>query len=176
MDNYREEIVVRKKGKLLYAVLYALVWFFIVLFGFMALMYLSALMNLQFDFPIIVSFVIFAGLTCWLYFYKDNLRTEYEYTFTNGEIDFAKVLGNRRRKALGSVRMREVEAGGRVGGTQFDRYASQRDAKKLNYFLNGSDELYFLYYIREGKKQLLIFEPTQTMVDMMRQYSKVLEA
>ena len=176
MDNYREEIVVRKSGKFLYTLAYIVVWVLIVIFGFFALMDLSVLMGLNFEVASIIRLILYGGLAVFLFYYKDNLRTEYEYTFTNGEIDFAKVLGNRRRKNLMSLRMREVEAGGYVTSAQFERYGAMRDVKKINYFLNSSDELYFLYFIREGRKQLLVFEPSQTMVDMMRQYSKVLDA
>ena len=110
-----------------------------------------------------------------LYRYKDNFRTEYEYTFTNGEMDVAKVLGNSRRKQLTTVRMREMEAGGWADTDAFDRYLSMKDVKHLDYFLNGKSRLYYLFFIRDGKKTLLLIEPSQEMVNMMAQYSKVLE-
>ncbi len=175
MDNYREEIVVRKKGNLLYRIAYIFTWILIVAFGFSAIMNLTALMNMSFNLGLLIGFLLYGGIAVGLYYYKDYLLTEYEYTFTNGEIDFDMVLGNRRRKKLMSLRMREAEAGGRIGSGQFERFSSMRDAKKLNYYLNESDDLYFLYFIRDGKKNILIFEPTDTMVDMMVQYSKVLE-
>ena len=110
-----------------------------------------------------------------LYRYKDNFRTEYEYTFTNGEMDVAKVLGNSRRKQLTTVRMREMEAGGWADTDAFDRYLSMKDVKRLDFFLNGKSRLYYLFFIRDGKKTLLLIEPSQEMVNMMAQYSKVLE-
>ena len=91
-------------------------------------------------------------------------------------MDYAMVLGNSRRKQLLSVRMREVEAGGWVDGPTFSRYESMKEVKHLDYFLNSRQRLYYLFFIRDGKKQLLLMEPSQEMVDMMAKYSKVLEA
>ena len=69
--------------------------------------------------------------------------------------------------------MREVEAGGWVDGPTFDRYDAMKDVKHLDYFLNSKQRLYYLFFIRDGKKQLLLMEPSQEMVDMMTKYSKV---
>ena len=51
-----------------------------------------------------------------------------------------------------------------------------KEVKHLDYFLNSKQRLYYLFFIRDGKKQLLLMEPSQEMVDMMVKYSKVLEA
>ena len=42
-------------------------------------------------------------------------------------------------------------------------------------WINGKSRLYYLFFIRDGKKTLLLIEPSQEMVNMMAQYSKVLE-
>ena len=136
---------------------------------------LSGILSLDFQVANFVSFIVGGGVAFLLYRYKDNFRTEYEYTFTNGEMDVAKVLGNSRRKQLTTVRMREMEAGGWADTDAFDRYLSMKDVKRLDYFLNGKSRLYYLFFIRDGKKTLLLIEPSQEMVNMMVQYSKVLE-
>ena len=136
---------------------------------------LSGILSLDFQVANFVSFIVGGGVAFLLYRYKDNFRTEYEYTFTNGEMDVAKVLGNSRRKQLTTVRMREMEAGGWADTDAFDRYLSMKDVKRLDYFLNGKSRLYYLFFIRDGKKTLLLIEPSQEMVNMMAQYSKVLE-
>ena len=176
MDNFKEEIVVRKQGRILNALGYSLSWMFIVLFGLIGMMGLAGIMNLQFNWQNFVTLIVGGGVAFLLWRYKDNFRVEYEYSFTNGEMDFAMVLGNSRRKQLLSVRMREVEAGGWVDGPTFSRYESMKEVKHLDYFLNSRQRLYYLFFIRDGKKQLLLMEPSQEMVDMMAKYSKVLEA
>ena len=121
-----------------------------------------------------ITLIVGGGVAFLLWRYKDNFRIEYEYSFTNGEMDFAMVLGNSRRKQLTSVRMRE--AGGWVDGPTFSRYEAMKEVKHLDYFLNSKQRLYYLFFIRDGKKQMLLMEPSQEMVDMMSKYSKALEA
>lgn len=174
MDNYREEVVIRKKGRVIYNIAYIMVWVFIVLFGLMGVMYLSSMLGMDFSIQVILGFVLYGGMALLLFYVKDNLRTEYEYCFTNGMIDFDKVLGNRRRKHLLSLRMSEVEDGGFTDSDAIDKYLDMHDVKKLNYYLNGNERVFFLYFIREGKKQLVFFEPSDAFIALMKQYSKVM--
>lgn len=175
MDNFKEEVVVRKQGRAVSAIGFVMCWILIVAFGLYGMIGLSSILSLDFQVANFVSFIVGGGVAFLLYRYKDNFRTEYEYTFTNGEMDVAKVLGNSRRKQLTTVRMREMEAGGWADTDAFDRYLSMKDVKRLDYFLNGKSRLYYLFFIRDGKKTLLLIEPSQEMVNMMAQYSKVLE-
>ena len=175
MDNFREEIVVRKQGKVINALGYVFCWFFLILFGLFGMIGVTGIMAMEFTLINFGALLIGGGAAFLLWRFKDNFRIEYEYSFTNGEMDFAMVLGNARRKNLTSVRMREVEAGGWVDGPSFARYDSMKDAKHHDFFINGKQRLYFIYFIRDGKKHLLLMEPSQEMVDMMCKYSKVLE-
>lgn len=175
MDNFKEEVVVRKQGRAVSAIGFVMCWILIVAFGLYGMIGLSGILSLDFQVANFVSFIVGGGVAFLLYRYKDNFRTEYEYTFTNGEMDVAKVLGNSRRKQLTTVRMREMEAGGWADTDAFDRYLSMKDVKRLDFFLNGKSRLYYLFFIRDGKKTLLLIEPSQEMVNMMAQYSKVLE-
>ena len=138
MDNFKEEIVVRKQGRILNALGYSLSWMFIVLFGLIGMMGLAGIMNLQFNWQNFVTLIVGGGIAFLLW--------------RNGEMDFAMVLGNSRRKQLLSVRMREVEAGGWVDGPTFSRYESMKEVKHLDYFLNSKQRLYYLFFIRDGKK------------------------
>ena len=79
---------------------YVMSWFLLVCFGLVGLMGLSGLMALNFNVTNVVALVLGGGVAFLLFRYKDNFRIEYEYSFTNGEMDFAMVLGNARRKQL----------------------------------------------------------------------------
>ena len=107
MDNFKEEVVVRKQGRAVSAIGFVMCWILIVAFGLYGMIGLSGILSLDFQVANFVSFIVGGGVAFLLYRYKDNFRTEYEYTFTNGEMDVAKVLGNSRRKQLTTVRMRE---------------------------------------------------------------------
>lgn len=176
MDNFKEEVVTRRQGRVLNALGYVMSWFLLVCFGLVGLMGLSGLMALNFNVTNVVALVLGGGVAFLLFRYKDNFRIEFEYSFTNGEMDFAMVLGNARRKQLLSLRIREMEAGGWADGPTFEKYDSMKDVKRLDYFLNSKSRLYYLYFVRDGKRTLLLMEPSQEMVNMMAQYSKVLES
>ena len=100
MDNFKEEVVTRRQGRTLNALGYTLSWFLLICFGFVGIMGLSGLMALQFSVANVLTLLVGGGVAFLLYRYKDNFRVEYEYSFTNGEMDFAMVLGNARRKQL----------------------------------------------------------------------------
>ena len=172
MDNFKEEVIVRKQGRILNTLGYILCWFFIVIFGILGMIGLSGIMALSLQWQNFALLLVGGGVAFLLYRYKDNFRIEYEYTFTNGDLDFAMVLGNARRKQLTSVRMREVEAGGWVDSDAYDKYDQMKEIKHLDYFINSKSRLYFLFFIRDGKKTVLLMEPSQSMVEMMAQYSK----
>lgn len=116
MDHFKEDIV-SPRAKVLSNVLYVLCWVFIVLFGGYALMMLQVVM-LQFSVTALVTVLMAAAFAVLLFFLKDNLKVEYEYTFTNGSLDFAKVFRQAKRKELGSMNVKNVSACGHVARGQ----------------------------------------------------------
>lgn len=49
------------------------------------------------------------GIAVLLFLRRDRIRTEYEYTFTNGQMDFAQVFNNKKRKNLGTMNLKNVK-------------------------------------------------------------------
>ena len=174
MDDFLEEAISRRTNKGLYMLLYLLVWLFIVFFAGMAL-FCFFWVTYAFSILPLLGLLIAGGLTYFLFIYKDMLRTEYEYTLTNGEMDFAKVMGNSRRKQLLTLRLIEVEAGAPVSSASFARYEQMAGIKKLDYTINSDADKYFLYYVQSGNKTLLILEPSKKMLELMFKYSRLLE-
>lgn len=171
MDNFREEVVVRR-NRILNDLLYVMAWILIVVFGLVALMLLqSTIMVLNFNIMAIVTMLATGSIAVMLFFKKDVLRTEYEYTFTNGEMDFARVYGNNKRKELGSMRIKNVDACGWVAGPSFQRYVSMPGVRKDNWFLNRDSNLFYFYFVKEGSKRIIVIEPSKEMADLIRQYA-----
>lgn len=169
MDNFKEEVAVRR-NRGLYDFLYYLSWAVIIVFAAMALIALQGLLAMittgQFDLMSIVTFVVFGGAAFLLWRYKDNLRAEYEYTFTNGDLDVAMVLNNQKRRYLTAVNMKNVDAAGAVNTPAFQRYATMPDVKKHNWFLNRDAHLYYYYFTKKGAKHLIVLELSQEMADL----------
>lgn len=170
MDNFREESVC-PRNSLLNDILYLLSWVIIVVFGMLAVTLLyGTVLAFNFNIPAIILMLITGGIAVLLFMRKDYLKPEYEYTFTNGELDLAMVLRRVRRKELGSMRIKNVEACGHVAHDSFQRYLSMPGIKKSNWFANRSGNLFYFYFSKDDKKRLIIIEPSETMVDLIRQY------
>ena len=168
MDNFKEDIVGRHSN-VLPNILYALCWVCIVAFGLYAMLMLQVLM-MQFDVTTLVIALLAAASAVLLFFMKDQLKLEYEYTFTNGSLDFAKVMRQAKRKELGSMNVKNVSACGHVAHDSFHRFLSMKDVEKKNWFLNRDGNLFYFYYVKESKKHMIIIEPSEEMVELIRQY------
>ena len=168
MDRFMEQVVV-KKQRGLNEVLYVLAMISMVLFALLGMMYLQMLFY-AFSVPQLVVTLINIGIAVVLFLFRDRLRTDYEYTFTNGDMDFAMVFNNRKRKSLGSLKVTRVDAFGPVNGSSFQRYVSMPGIKRNNWFLNRGSELYYCYFQKENNKRIIIFEPNEEMVSYIKQY------
>ena len=168
MDRFLEEVVV-KKQRGLNEVLYMLamvLMIFLAIFGFMMFQTLF----MQFDVLSLIITVVTLGGALLLYLFRDRLRAEYEYTFTNGTLDFAMVFNNQKRKNLGSLTVNRVEAFGKVSGKAFQRYVTMNGIQRNNWFLNRGAELYYFYIQKENSKRIIVFEPSEDMVAYIKFY------
>ena len=168
MDHFLEEVVVKQKNGV-NKFLYYFSWLVIIIAGLNASLFLSTL-STNFTWIGLAITLVSAGVAVYLWFFHDKLLTEYEYTFTNGALDFAEVYNNKKRKSLGSLNTRNVECFGKVTGTSFKRYLSMPGIKRMNWFLNREAELYFFYFTKGSDKKMIILEPSEEMVGYIRQY------
>ena len=168
MDNFKEDIAVNRRP-LLYNILYVICWVFVVVFGLYAMLSLQMIFY-AFDWVTLISTVITAAVAVALFLVKDNLKVEYEYTFTNGTIDFAKVMRGARRKELGSMNLQNIAACGHVAHDSFRKFLAMKDVKRRNWFLNRDGNLFYFYYVKDNQKNMIIIEPSEEMVEMIRRY------
>lgn len=169
-DIFREEVVVRRSGAL-YSVLYALSWVMMIVFALIAMIALSETLSMfvtGFSIMPIIVLLVFGGCAFLIWRNKDELKTEYEYSFTNGDLDVSKVLNNSRRRYLTSLPMKSVEACGPVTDPGFQRYVTMRDVKKHNWFLNRDAKLYYFYFTKNAVKHLVVLELSDEMVELIR--------
>jgi hypothetical protein len=170
VDNFREEIVA-KKNRGLNSVAYAAATVLMVVLALIAAMMFSTL-GAGFSVQSLVMMVVTGGLAFLIFWKRDTLRTEYEYSFTNGELDFARVLGNKKRKNLGSMTIKNVEVMGHVAHSSFQRYVTMPGVEKTNWFLNRDGNLFYFYYNKDGKKRIIVIEPTEQLVSMFKTYAQ----
>lgn len=168
MDHFLEEVVVKRKP-LMQNLAHVFANIFMVISAIMGVMYLQ-LIFMQFDVITLIITVIFLGIAVLLFLFRDRLKTEYEYTFTNGDLDFAQVYNNQKRKSLGTMRVKNVDTFGPVDSEGFRKLINMPGVKRKNWFLNRDADLYFFYYQKENDKNIIIFEPSEEMVEYIRKY------
>ena len=173
MDRFREDVVV-KKNRIPEEILYYLSAVVMVVAALIALIEINGVVYSiaggNFSIFDLLLFLINAGIAVALFMFRDRLRTEYEYTFTNGVIDFAQVYNNKKRKSLGSLKVANVDAFGKVSSGSFHRYVTMNGVKQNRWFLNREAELYYFYFAKDGNKTLIIFEPVPEMVEYIKAY------
>ncbi len=168
-DHFREEAVSKQKNTI-NRLLYYFSWLVIVVSGIVAMLSFSAISRGGLDVYTIIMFLASAGIAVYTFLMHDRILTEYEYTFTNGALDFAEVYNNKKRKSLGSLNVRNVECFGKVNSDKFQRYVNMPGIKKMNWFLNREAELYFFYFTKDSNKKMIILEPSEEMVQDIREY------
>ena len=169
LDNFREEVAA-KHNRTLSNILYVLAWAVMMMSALMAMMFLSSFTTGNFQLLPIILFAVFGGIAVLIWFKKDNLRIEYDYTFTNGDLDVGKVFGNARRKLMTSLPMKNVEACGLVTDPSFQRYITMNDVKKHNWFVNRGATLYYFYFVKNSVKHIIVLEISNDMALMLRPY------
>ena len=174
MDDFLETIAVRRKQGL-YTVLYYACWAVIVVFAMVAAFSLAGVISINpetggmtFVWQNLALFLVFGGAAYLLWRGSDNCRVEYDYTFTNGNLDVSRVLNNKRRKYLTALEMKDVIRCGPAAGPAFKKTLSEPGIKVHNWFVNRDAKLYYFYFQRKGVKHVIVLELTDEMVAMIR--------
>ena len=168
MDHFMEEVVVKRKRGF-QNVMFALANVVMVLSAILGLLF-AQMLFVEFSVFGLIETLILLGTAVLLFLRRDRLRTEYEYTFTNGDLDFAQVFNNQKRKSLGTMRVKNVEGFGPVDSEYFRKLINMPGLKRKNWFLNREAKLYYFYYQKDSNKTIIIFEPSEELVDMIRKY------
>ena len=168
MDRFLEEVVTKHKRGL-DEVLYYLSWIVMI---FCAVIGFAFLQSLPYGFNVatVIITIIPLAIAVYLWIIHDRVRTEYEYTFTNGSLDFAMVFNNKKRKSLGSLNVAKVDAFGKVSSGSFRRHTSGNNIKHLRWFLNRDSELYYIAFSKDSQKSVIVFEPSEEMVGYIKHY------
>jgi len=94
--------------------------------------------------------------------YINNATMEYDYFVIGGKFRIVKVVGRKKRKMFSEVSFSDFQSVGKLMSEAYDRYAGSKDVKKLIAVCNVDDEdkLFYAYYVKDGSKFLLHFEPS----------------
>lgn len=166
-DLFREESV-SKVNTTWSTIAYILCFVGMVFFGFLAFNFLIFLFSGVLKVWTIVGLIVTVAIAVGFYFLRNNQRIEYDYTFTNGTLDIAKVVNNNKRKKLLTAEVKDFEIIAPTSDDGFERMLNHPGIKKLNYFLNRGGGLYYGIFTHEGDKTILVFEPSEEMVKLFK--------
>ena len=99
---------------------------------------------------------------------------EYEYIFLNGDLEFAKIVGKKKRVELLSVSMNEVELVAPLSSDKlapYERGDSSRYAVRdySSAFPSHRERMYAMICRTENQAYRIIFEPNEKMIEAMWQ-------
>ncbi len=116
---------------------------------------------------------VFFGVFFWRK--KDEAYLEYEYAYTCGDLEIAKIINAKRRKTLCRFECSNIEVFGKTTAANYPRYASMQNTKKLYATFNKkpSDKVYYAFYTGKRGKVLLHFEPDEEMFRYIKKHLKI---
>lgn len=174
MDDFLEIVAFRRRQGL-FTLLYYVCWCFIILFGLIAAFSLANIIRMNpetggimFSWQNLLMTLAFGAAAFGLWRLSDSCRIEYDYTFTNGNLDVSRVLNNKRRRYLTALEMKDVIRCGPAAGPAFMKTLNEPGIKRHNWFVNREASLYYFYFQKKGLKHVIVLELTQEMVDMIR--------
>lgn len=109
--------------------------------------------------------IILLCLAVACFFYKQNLFVEYEYQFTNGEIDIEKIIEMKKRKKVVTFNIKELELlAPEDSAAVKDFYNKPSDILKC--YPNTSKARVYIAMVTEGNNKMqLMFVPDEKFLD-----------
>lgn len=112
----------------------------------------------------LLPFAIITGVLWYIFQFQSN--KEFEYSYFDGDVRFAKIMNKSRRKSLGAYTMENVLQIAPAGDRSLYRYETDAAVKKLDYTSRNGDTPYYEMVIKEENGVKLIrFEPDDTYLN-----------
>ncbi|MBE6767254.1 MAG: hypothetical protein IKL62_00375 [Clostridia bacterium] len=152
MDTYKEQIVkIRRTGASF--MLSTLVWF-------CAMAITAVLILLIAKLAVIIAFLLFYGAM----YITQRFNIEYEYILTNGELDVDKILAQRSRSRLFTIKCADIEAIGRY-------QKGMKLGEQVYMCCNADDEAYYMRARdKKGKPICIVIAPDEKMKQAIKPY------
>lgn len=125
---------------------------------------------------LIVVTLVSGAASIFIWRKKDEAYIEYEYSYTLGELEVAKIINNKRRRILCKFECKEIEAFGKINTTAYTRYLKNPNVKKVyaTFIKNAEKDVYYMYYVGKKAKYLIHFEPDEEMLSYVKKHLRIL--
>lgn len=115
--------------------------------------------------------ILFIAIAVGLYLYKGNLYVEFQYDFTNGEIDVDKILEMKKRKRVINFDIKKVELLAPENSDYVKNY-SKTPANTINAIsTKNSDKIYNAYILQDHRIIKLRFVPNEKFLEFCYKYN-----
>ena len=170
MDVFCEHIVKKKKGTKEIFIITALI------LGGILLSVLGIAIAAFFASDLSFTIYVAAMIVMWyfVYIYITRQNIEYEFTFTNGELDVDQIFSKKRRIHILSARVREFEICAPIDDLQFKNEFERAKSLSKIYSAHSAGRganIYFADFYLNAEKVRLIFEPSFSMIQKMKIYN-----
>ena len=140
------------------------------------LLALVACMMIIVIFPLIGSFMnslillAIAGVVYGAIVFSRNFRLEYEYIFTNGDLDIDIVKAQQSRKRLTSLKCKSIEVMASDANMTHKRaFENESISKKFNAVYDpAAGGIYHALYLVDGERFMLTFQPPKRLLAAMK--------
>ena len=167
MEIFIEEMVKKRKDGAYYAKLLGLG----ALCAFLVVLLMGVILPI---FPGLgpIIFLAAAGCIYGTYYLATEEELEFEYSLVNNEIDVDKIVNRKKRKRITTANLRALDSFGTTNNPDFARYLRDAGVKKLYACRDkNADDVFFLVYSENTVKKMLIFSPSEKIIDMIVKYN-----
>ncbi len=166
MDIFVEQLVKKKRETKDFVIIIAGI------VGALLIIYILACLIGYFPLMSFLLLIIAAGLIYGLYLLITSVNMEYEYAFTNGDLDVDAIINLRKRKRLTALNAGEIEIMAKRTNSEYNRYMNNPSYKKIYACEDKkSDDLYFVVYNEGGSGKILLFSPNAEIKDGFRKFN-----
>lgn len=166
MDSFIEHMIKQRKSashiiKSILIITAAVLLSFILTFILLLFpIFLSAL-------PILIAAVVYGA-----YRIISASDVEYEYILTNGELDVDKIMRKKKRKRVVTVHCKAFTHFGKVSDPQYRKLKNEEYARTIDASARSdSFEDYYAVFFLNGQRIMMIFNPTQKMIELFGIYA-----
>lgn len=92
------------------------------------------------------------------------INYEYEYIYTNGEIDIDRIAGKRKRKRITTIKITSFDVFEKY---DFEKHSKEKFDVKIDAAISPLDEGTYcaIFNGKEGKRCLLLFSPNERLLE-----------
>lgn len=139
----------------------------------------AALIMAGFFITVIVAFLMFelvpivvAAIAFGIYYVFVRLNKEFEYIFTNGDLDIDCIYGKSRRKRMLSCDIKEIMFMTHASNRNYDHERELATAKTVMDCSSGiqNDNTYIILTLYKGNRVKLLIEPNETLLKAIQPY------